>query len=62
MNDPKSYDHTNTYYRLQLNDRKNPKAIITEEFRGKNAFGAMVKQMVQIEYDINKETFRVIGQ
>ena len=62
MNDPKSYDHANTYYRLQLNDRKNPKAIITEEFRGKNAFGAVVKQMVQIEYDINKETFRVIGQ
>lgn len=62
MNDPKSYDHANTYYRLQLNDRKNPKAIITEEFRGKNAFGAVVKQMVQIEYNINKETFRVIGQ
>lgn len=62
MNDPKSYDHANTYYRLQLNDRKNPKAIITEEFRGKNAFGAVVKQIVQIEYDINKETFRVIGQ
>ncbi len=62
MNDPKSYDHAKTYYRLQLNDRKNPKAIITEEFRGKNAFGAVVKQMVQIEYDINKETFRVIGQ
>lgn len=48
--------------RLQLQDRKHPKAIIATEFRGKNAFGAVVKQVVQIEYDINSETFKVIEQ
>ncbi len=62
MNDPKSYDHSKTYYKLQLQDRKHPKAIIATEFRGKNAFGAVVKQVVQIEYDINSETFKVIEQ
>lgn len=62
MNDPKSYEHAKTYYRLQLNDRKNPKAIITEEFRGKNAFGGVVKQAVEVEYDLNTEQMKLLNQ
>ncbi|HIF9513888.1 TPA: hypothetical protein ACX6SS_002228 [Photobacterium damselae] len=46
MNDEDSYEHVKTNYRLIL-DEKNPTAVIVTEFKGKNTYGATVKQIIK---------------
>ncbi|MCG9785368.1 hypothetical protein L1D52_23965 [Vibrio brasiliensis] len=43
MNNPDSYEHIKTTYRFVLHGVDEPKAIVSTEFRGKNAFGGVVK-------------------
>lgn len=46
MNDPSSYEHVNTTYR-DLGDH----LIVTTVFRGKNAFGAIMKNSITVKTD-----------
>lgn len=51
MNDPGSYEHVETRYRLVLNSE--PKhAVVTTKFRGRNAYGGMVLNTVSAKVDI----------
>lgn len=50
MNDEDSYEHVETRYRLVLD--QNPRAIVTTVFKGKNAYGGVVKQSVSAAVDI----------
>nr|ELR5114070.1 hypothetical protein [Providencia stuartii] len=51
MNDDDSYKHDETTFRLML-DAKPPYAIVSTTFRGKNAYGAMVKNNMKVKVDI----------
>lgn len=51
MNDDDSYKHDETTFRLML-DAKPPYAIVSTTFRGKNAYGAMVKNNMKVKIDI----------
>ncbi|MEK2222565.1 hypothetical protein [Vibrio parahaemolyticus] len=60
MNDSDSYEHVQTRYRLVLDD--NPKAIVTTQFKGKNGFGAIVKNQVSASVDIGTGKVKEIIQ
>jgi len=55
MNDPSSYDHVETRY-LDRGDH----LIVTTIFRGKNAFGGVVKNSVTAKVDLNGNVIEVI--
>jgi len=55
MNDPKSYEHIKTTY-IDMVDY----IIVTMEFRGKNAFGALVKNTVRASVSLDGEVLEVI--
>ena len=48
MNDPDSYKHIKSHHYY-----KDGKLYITTEFRGKNAFGGMVKETLSVVVDFN---------
>ena len=50
MNNSDSYEHVQTRYRLELNN--NPRAVVTTQFKGENAYGAIVKQQISAGVDI----------
>lgn len=50
MNDDSSYDHVSTVYSLVLN--KDPHAIVKTIFKGKNGFGAIMKNSVAARVNI----------
>jgi hypothetical protein len=52
MNDPDSYDHAETRYRLVLSGQDAPYAMIYTTFRGKNGFGGIVKNTISAKVDI----------
>lgn len=54
MNDPESYEHIETTY-TDLGEL----LVVTTTFRGKNAFGAKVKQSIQAEVDLNGNIIKV---
>ena len=56
MNDPKSFEHVETLYK-DLGD----KIMVSMEFRGKNAFGGVVKNKVIASIDINGNILEVIN-
>lgn len=51
MNDPDSFDHDETRYRINLKD-ENPHMIVITSFRGNNAFGGKVLQRMQTKVDL----------
>ncbi|MDN4697198.1 hypothetical protein QYZ44_26725 [Vibrio parahaemolyticus] len=53
MNDPDSYEHVKTTYRLVLHGTDTPKAIVSTEFRGKNGFGGIVKNNATASVNIS---------
>lgn len=57
MNDPKSYEHVKTVY-----SDKGDRLVIRTTFRGKNAFGGVVKNWVIAEADLKGNVLRVIEQ
>jgi len=57
MNDPKSYEHVETRY-IDKGDH----LIVTTEFRGKNAFGGVVKNSVIAKVDLNGNVLEIIAQ
>jgi len=57
MNDPNSYDHVETTY-----GDKGDYLIVKTTFRGKNAFGGVVKNWVIAKVDLNGNVIEVIGQ
>jgi Na+-translocating ferredoxin:NAD+ oxidoreductase RnfG subunit len=57
MNDPDSYEHVETRFR----DDDNSILVITE-FRGKNAFGGKVKNIVSARVDFEGNVIEVISQ
>jgi hypothetical protein len=57
MNDPNSYEHAETRYI----DRGDHLIVITE-FRGKNAFGGVVKNSVTAKVDLNGNVVEIIEQ
>ncbi|WP_372719940.1 hypothetical protein [Novipirellula sp.] len=57
MNDPKSYEHVETRY-IDKGDH----LIVTTEFRGKNAFGGVVKNSVIAKVDLNGNVVEIIAQ
>jgi len=50
MHDGDSYEHVSTRFRLILNGM--PYAMITTQFKGKNAFGAVVQNSVTAKVDL----------
>lgn len=57
MNDPDSYEHVETTYR-DLGDS----LIVSTTFRGKNAFGGMVKNTVVAQVDLDGNVLKIISQ
>lgn len=57
MNDPDSYEHVET---VQLD--KGDYIIVKTTFRGKNAFGGIVKNWVMAKTDLNGNIIEVISQ
>jgi len=57
MNDPDSYDHVETGYW-----DKGDHLIVKTTFRGKNAFGGVVKNWVMAKVDLNGNVIEVISQ
>ncbi|MHB9010389.1 MAG: hypothetical protein ACYC3E_00135, partial [Carboxydocellales bacterium] len=57
MNDPDSYEHVKTVYR-DMNDY----LIVTTTFRGKNAFGGVVKNSVTAKIALNGDIIEIINQ
>jgi hypothetical protein len=55
MNDPKSYEHIETKYW----DRDDY-LIVQTSFRGKNAFGALVKNQVKAKVGLNGEVIEIL--
>ena len=61
MHDPDSYEHVQTKYRLVLTG-DHPYIFLTSEFRGKNAFGAVIKQTVSAKADLTTGVITEINQ
>lgn len=57
MNDPNSYEHAETRY-IDKGDH----LIVITEFRGKNAFGGVVKNSVTAKVDLNGNVVEIIAQ
>lgn len=57
MNDPRSYEHVDTKY-WDMGDH----LIVTTTFRGKNAFGGVVKNWVKAKTDLDGNVLEVIEQ
>lgn len=57
MNDPDSYDHAETVYW-----DKGDHLVVKTTFRGKNAFGGVVKNWVMAKVDLNGNVIVVISQ
>jgi hypothetical protein len=57
MNDPDSYEHVETIYW-----DKGDHLIVKTTFRGKNAFGGVVKNWVMAKADLNGNIIEVISQ
>lgn len=57
MNDPDSYDHDKTVYW-----DKGDFLIVKTTFRGKNAYGGVVKNWVKAKVDMNGNVLQVIAQ
>ena len=57
MNDPNSYEHAETRY-IDKGDH----LIVMTEFRGKNAFGGVVKNSVIAKVDLNGNVVEIITQ
>lgn len=55
MHDPSSYEHIETRY-----GDKTEYILVSTSFRGKNAFGALVKNTVNAKVDINGKIIEVI--
>lgn len=57
MNDPDSYDHVETRY-LDKGDR----LLVITSFRGKNAFGGVVKNSIAAEVSLDGDVLKVISE
>jgi hypothetical protein len=57
MNDPDSYDHVETVFW----DMKDYLVVLTT-YRGKNAFGGVVKNFVKAKVDLNGNVLEIIEQ
>lgn len=57
MNDPKSYEHVETTY-VDMGTH----LIVRISFRGKNAFGALVKSSINAKVSIDGEILNIISQ
>ncbi len=57
MNDPDSYDHVRTTYADQGSH-----LIVRTEFRGKNAFGGVVKNWLKAKVDLKGNVLQVVDQ
>ncbi|MFZ5988083.1 MAG: hypothetical protein ACOYWZ_13295 [Bacillota bacterium] len=57
MNDPKSYEHIKTTY-SDMGDH----LVIMTEFRGKNAFGGVVRNYVKAKVDLEGNIIKIIEQ
>lgn len=57
MNDPASYDHVETVYW-----DKGDHLVVKTTFRGKNAFGGVVKNWVMAKVDLNGNVIEIISQ
>jgi hypothetical protein len=57
MSDPKSYEHEETVY-----SDKGDHLVVKTTFRGKNAFGGVVKNWVMAKVDLNGNVIEVISQ
>lgn len=57
MNDPDSYEHVETKY-WDMNDH----LIVNSTFRGKNAFGGVVKNTVKAKVSLDGESVEIIEQ
>jgi hypothetical protein len=57
MNDPKSFEHVNTQYW----DMKEH-LVVRMDFRGKNAFGGMVKNFIIVKTTVDGKILEIINQ
>lgn len=55
MNDPKSFEHVETKYRVENND-----LIIVMQYRGKNAFNATITEYVKAKASYKDNTITII--
>lgn len=57
MNDPGSYEHVETVY-----EDKGDHLVVKTTFRGKNAFGGVVKNWIKVKVDLSGNVIEVISQ
>ena len=57
MNDPKSYEHVETRY-----GDKGDYLIVSTTFRGKNAFGGVVKNTIVAKVDLEGNVIEILSQ
>jgi len=57
LNDPKSYEHVETSHKVMADYM-----VVTTVFRGKNAFGALVKNQVTAKVDFEGNVLEIIEQ
>lgn len=57
MNDPKSYEHVETRY-----GDKGDYLLVSATFRGKNAFGGVVKNTVVAKVDLDGNVIEILSQ
>jgi hypothetical protein len=57
MNDPNSYEHEETVYW-----DKGDHLIVRTTFRGKNAFGGVVKNSIMAKVDLNGNVIEIISE
>ena len=63
LNDPDSYKHDESSYRLHLNPAKKgeaPYAIVTTRFRAKNGFGAYMRGSVVVKFNLKTTEMSII--
>lgn len=62
MNDPDSFEHDKTTYRLEVTDEET-KVFVKTVYRGKNAYGAVVKGFVYAQVDpVTGDVIKVLGE
>jgi hypothetical protein len=57
MNDPKSYEHADTKF-WDMGDH----LVVTTTYRGKNAFGGVVKNWVKAKTDLDGNVLEIIEE
>lgn len=62
MNDPDSFEHDSTTWAIIEDAKNGDKVRIRMNYRGKNAFGGMVRGNVLAELNLKTDTWSILEQ